>query len=485
VNASASDIDMSSYDFAKGCTGCHPGGASTEYDRDGYRYDERVENGPAWPEFDGDYHANQWAQSGVIEADCLLCHMSSYRTAMRTPQLKAGNFRVAPVAGSFMGTPRDNEVVDYDVDFQLLIETQPTDRSCSQCHAGTATELFNASGVLKSDIAKRGRSWDDPNNYDAHDRILDCVDCHHAGSRAGDTFQAHNVQKGNIKVGSAVRDDLDNALGFRNCSGCHSEGADVSDLPVTPPVPAHEGLPLLHFDRIHCVTCHIPKKDLFAVNSFDFLEGTKVPFFIGGSPKNPYGGGIKPAYLWWHEETEAPFTWKLYPFNYLTSLIWNRGDEETYAIHLKKIKPVYDQLVAQGLLTDDIPDSKGGLAEPNRTEEIEAFRAALLAAGLQDPKIRLSAEPFQLSHNISMSKDAIGSGGCSDCHRKGSEFFNREVQFVSWSFEDLTHVSMEIHIYDDNGVEQTIEGYNTSLPRWRLMGYSEQRKNELEALLDD
>jgi hypothetical protein len=485
-NDSAADIDLAAYAWVKTCTTCHPGGGPTEFDRDGFRYDERAASGsPPIPEFDGDYHGNAWATSGVLEADCLLCHMSSYRTANRTPEIVAGRFRTAPVAGAFMGSPRSNAVVDYDTGFKLFIQ-DPSDRSCSQCHAGTPTELFAASGKLKADIAKRGRSWDDPDNIDVHDSVMNCVDCHHSGSSAGQPFQDHQFQKGHIMVGSGVRDDLDNANGWRGCGDCHRAGADVADLPVSPPVPAHARIPGFHLDRIDCSTCHTPRKNLFAVKAFDFLEATKVPFFVGGSPKNPYGGGIQPAYLWWHSETEPPYTWKIYPFNYIASVIWNRGGEERYGLHLPKIGPVYNALVADGKLLNHINDSKGNLPEPNTAQEIDDFRAALIAAGVAaDPKIWIAPEPFQLSHNVGPKEEALGSGGCSDCHSTDSGFFSREINFLPYQFEDLTHVRMELHIHDGNGESHAIEGVNYSLPMWRLLGLTEDRKDLLETLFDD
>lgn len=100
-------MDMTSFDFfTQGCGSCHPGGASAEYDREGKRYDRWMAN-PASGftsggenNFDGDYYKARWTESGVIEADCLLCHLPGYRMAERNKQLSAMNFRWAATAGS-------------------------------------------------------------------------------------------------------------------------------------------------------------------------------------------------------------------------------------------------------------------------------------------------------------------------------------------------------------------------------------------------
>ncbi|OGW18745.1 MAG: hypothetical protein A2072_01705 [Nitrospirae bacterium GWC1_57_7] len=91
-----SRFDMSSYDFAHSeCAWCHPGGGSLEYDRAGYRYDG-VYSGllgtagfnPRLPnDIKGDYftyvqgvglesRAAAWADGGVVEFDCFICHYS-------------------------------------------------------------------------------------------------------------------------------------------------------------------------------------------------------------------------------------------------------------------------------------------------------------------------------------------------------------------------------------------------------------------------
>ncbi len=491
ANATSSTIDAAGYEWTTGCAACHPGGGPVEFDRDGARYDER--DPASVTEFDGDYwHTSgaasgvavgtaAWKASGVLEADCLLCHMESYRTADRTPQVAAGRFRVAPVAGARMGVPRDNAVVDYDVNFALDFG-RPKARNCSQCHGGTPTELFNAPGVLKSDIAKRGMSWGDANNPDAHSANLECVDCHRSGTAAGAPWDDHQFRKGNVMVGSGVRNDLDHANGFLSCDDCHAPAAPHG-MSITPPVPDHGAL-AGHLDTIHCSTCHIPELKLFAVNAFDFTEGAKNPFFIGGSPANPYQAGFKPSFLWWHDEA-TPAKWKIYPFNTIAAVFWNRGGESRDALFLKQVKPVFDALKAAGKLTNDVPDS-GSVPEPNTAAEIAEFRTALTAAGVADPKIWISPDAFQISHNVSPVANAktLGRNGCADCHTPNSPFFSRTVQLLpgAYDFPDTTHVVMEMEIHDPAGAPATIAGFRRTIKAWELLGYTAQRKDQLENL---
>jgi hypothetical protein len=81
-NASAGEfLDYGAAGLIKTCAGCHNGGGFAEKDRHGQRYDQTTVNSITG--FDGDYYDWQggttptvwnWQQSGVMEADCLMCH---------------------------------------------------------------------------------------------------------------------------------------------------------------------------------------------------------------------------------------------------------------------------------------------------------------------------------------------------------------------------------------------------------------------------
>jgi len=77
--------DYGSAGWVKSCANCHTGGGWAETDRDGIRYDEK--NIADIKPLDGDYYdrvtghdgtsnvvMHDWKKSGVVEADCMLCH---------------------------------------------------------------------------------------------------------------------------------------------------------------------------------------------------------------------------------------------------------------------------------------------------------------------------------------------------------------------------------------------------------------------------
>ncbi len=103
VNASADDFaDKGSAGLVARCISCHSGGGWMEKDRNGNRYDETDVS--RITEFDGDYYNrgtdsnNQpadsdtvspwdWQKSGVLEADCFICHADFTQLTKTDPQL--------------------------------------------------------------------------------------------------------------------------------------------------------------------------------------------------------------------------------------------------------------------------------------------------------------------------------------------------------------------------------------------------------------
>lgn len=491
-NKNAREIDLSSFEFAKACSECHPGGGPLEYDRDGNRYD-RYAKDPAncivpggKNGFDGDYFKSRWAESGVLEADCLLCHLPSYDHKARGAQIKALNFRWAASAGADFATVEGavaqnaSPTIKYktgifqpDGKVALNIVKEVPEEKCLNCH-------------LEPDWKKKGEPYS--HRTDIHLRAgLKCVDCHVTGRSAKDERTAgrerHEIGKGDDPTG-LVRDDLDNSM--RTCRDCHMEGL------LKAPVPKHVGLPPRHLDKIACQTCHIPQRQVKAALMQDSTvfntapriakEGKRIWTFYGPDmkPWNLYGEASsftnrrEPLFL--YEPVRAWYKGQIYPMNRVDS-IWigilepdGKGLDQPYmkdlyAMWTEHIKDPVNNFPELGKITDDNGDS---VSEANRPEEIQGLLAAvkrylvsqeepldgrhiILVSGsrcTQDgitwkdiyftPKpweYTAYASTFKLSHGISSASSALGAGGCTDCHSSCSSFWTRPVMKEPFSGE--------------------------------------------------
>jgi len=482
-NASARTIDMTSFDFVTAtCGTCHPGGGPMEFDRDGKRYDLWMrdpasgfasggDNG-----LDGDYYKARWSETGVIEADCLLCHMPEYDFKRRNAQLTNLNFRWAATEGADFGAvsgkvaANEQPTVAYDKtrfdaegNVILHIAPEPRNETCLNCH-------------FKPDWKKRGAAYS--TRTDVHMMAgLRCVDCHAAGSKATDPRvrgkEVHQFGKGDDPSGW-VRNDLDNTV--RSCESCHIDGWRNA------PRARHNWLPPLHLDVLSCQACHIPTRAVKSalVQASDVFNPAPR---ITPPPKHIWTFYDQEMNFWNHygeldlftgkdEPTDVTrptlvrYKGKIYPANRVHSA-WVGYEEEgkpgLNQIFMKDFFQMWTQHRADpatkypdlGKITDDNHD---GIIEVNRPEEIDALlgatKAYLIATGfpmdgkrlvwVSDSRAYYSSvesrelprEPheatayasvYKFSHDIAPARAAYGSGGCTDCHRIDSPFFAAAV----------------------------------------------------------
>jgi hypothetical protein len=492
VNLRRSDKDKGSFFWAKNCGECHPGGGPAEYDRRANRYDEfaadpnnRIEHmGDNY--LDGDYYQAGWVNSGVTEADCLICHLEGYDWQARSLSLRggflaksatvgAGWYRnmvkttpptpgILPQAASLVIDYTRTDIVDPQKIGERIVKAVP-DQNCWSCHKGP-------------NMKKRGRTWD--SGTDTHKaRGLTCVYCHPAG-------EDHEIAKGDVLIGS-VRKDLDNTM--KSCADCHINGADPRATT------AKHTFPDLHLKKMTCESCHIPYKDNPAVGVIDnATTGTTISYkttdFTGGDPLDPDNrvAGIPstrwyPAFVW--------FKGKIKPVDPMLTIWWgdwDRASHRVLPIPLWRIREftgasaennfnVADADLAAALEKSTAVNTPSEIATYLRRMAdardtygmpLAAHTVVLVKGGriyyMQDGQMRNETipvhegefdccEPFDLSHNIVSGNNALGAGGCGDCHIQTSPFFNRKV------LKDP---------FDESGRPIYQEA-------WELLGYSRER----------
>lgn len=495
-NDNARMIDMTSFDFVTAtCGNCHPGGGPLEYDREGNRYDEYMKHqgmkSGEENDLDGDYFKAKWSDTGVIEADCLLCHMPEYNFRERNKQLANLNFKWAATAGSGFGrsegSVKDSKPVKvmydkskFDEEGKVIVHIAPEPRNetCLQCHK-------------KPDWKKRGASFSE--RTDVHIAAgLRCIDCHAAGSNAVDKRirgkEVHQFGKGDDPSGW-VRNDLDNTM--RTCENCHIEGWRNA------PKATHVWLPPLHMEKLSCQACHIPsravKSALVQVSDVYNPAPRVTP-----PPKHIWTFYDQEMSFWNHygeldlftamdqptdvtRPTLFRYKGKIYPGNRVHSS-WvgfeENGKNGLNQLFMKDFFQMWMQHKADPaknyprlfLIKDDNND---GMIEVNRPEEIEALLTSVKnylnntgfplggrrLVWVSDSKAFYSskesrdlpreeyeatayASVYKFSHDIAPAKAALGATGCTDCHRSGSPFFEGRILKEIFSPQDGNPVWM-------------------------------------------
>jgi len=481
-NDSPARMDMTAFDFVTaGCGACHPGGGSAEVDRDGKRYDRWMadpasgfspggENG-----FDGDYYKARWSESGVLEADCFLCHLPGYDHAGRNAQVGKWNLRWAATAGAKLatvtGSVKDGKAVEVVYDparfapdgtLKLSVVRAPRNEACLSCHAQPGWKKRGANYSPRTDVHLRAG--------------LACVDCHPAGRSATDPRisrrEEHQIGKGN-DPGGLVRNDLDGTV--VGCADCHDTGRRGA------PVAKHSTLPALHLRRLACEACHIPERvvmpaevqasDVYNDAPWIHSPGKRLWALYGpdGRFRNHYGFLDVAGY---DDKPVEPFRpvlfryeGKIHPGNRVHSAWPGLEIEGQEALAQPRPGDVVRMWKAHRedpkkypRLAEIRDDTGDGVAEVNRPEEVEALIASVRAA-LSDfgyplertrvvwvsnervyrsgteyrevPKHAWEASPFanvhKYSHDVYPARAALGSGGCTDCHSFSSPFFHAAV----------------------------------------------------------
>lgn len=418
----------------------------------------------------GESEAWDWAESGVVEMNCFLCHTPNPDNDARTAALQAGDFAWANaatlaqsgvVSQSGAGWAYNADAFDADGNVKLAVQ-DPTNENCGACHGvvhtDNATPLtleqlalgdfstlttgqimspqkIDQSGLNISGKQDLARSWD------IHtERVLQCTDCHYSLNNPiyyqepqatrpehlvfdprridiGEYLQRplHQFAKGSSAQGT-LAPELDNTL--RRCESCHSIDA------------THDWLPYKerHFESVSCESCHIPKIYGPALESVDWTvlqaNGTPVTAYRGVEGSELSAStlieGYEPVLL---PREDASGMARLAPFNLITSWYWVYGEPE---------RPVPQELLQAAYLDGDgyhaeivaafDADGSGQIEAAELVIDSDAKETAvarqLAALGLDSSRIAGEVQPYSINHNVAhndwVTKD------CRTCHSEDS-----------------------------------------------------------------
>ncbi len=260
-----------------------------------------------------------YASTGVLEMDCLLCHMQGYDYIARRDMLRQAKFDASRAVGAGVatGTVTPTDAVWGDADWSYVrynaglveddgggnlrfnyfvldaLKAQPPSKNCAFCHFDQDLDNDPATGYEGSDNhgsvdwKKRGDNWRGDVNHDVH-TVLGCMGCHEAkaGTVIGTSGLAGSSDLGQcdpakgIAPYSSVWNKTDGSV--KTCEFCHLQAAydpvtgyDSRDYGAPDPTAKHQqyGLTAIiasttndggpanasHMDILDCAACHVGK----------------------------------------------------------------------------------------------------------------------------------------------------------------------------------------------------------------------------------
>lgn len=456
----------------------HVGGGPAVYAQDGtLLVDLEVKPGDpqthVLDEATGEMIPWDWAQSGVVEMNCFLCHTPAPDNQARLDSLHSGDFRWANTA-TLLGTGVVSQVGDEyrwnpeafddqgNVKKEILAVQDPDNENCAACHGlvhDDLSEPLTVSGcdpeslrtVTTGQIISPQRLSDTGMNiegkealsrpWDIHaDRLLSCTDCHYSlnnpvyAQESEESRPDHLLfdprrldlgeylyqplhqfargQSAHNTVAPQLRDTM------RRCDSCHSIEA------------THEWLPYKdrHIEALSCETCHIPEMYSNALMQYDWTvittesTGVNVCRGIEGDPGSAGAlvTGFEPVLL---PKENIDDEKQLAPFNLVTTFYWVHGDPPR-PVRLVDLEAVYlsDDEYSAGIVAVFDTDRDGQLSREelilDTQSKLDLVIGKLEALGLEQVRIQGEIQPYSINHTVAAGEWALRE--CESCHSEDS-----------------------------------------------------------------
>lgn len=433
------DLGMNQFEFALKFGPHIPGGGMLENTRDKTGKIAHLSGEP-------------WDKTGVLEVDCLMCHLrQGYNPEMRAAQIGYHNFKWAGTAAAGFGLIR-GEASKAGEGGGGGDATDPFEAEKEQAQGGgVSVDVDYTPGIFdKGDFVTLGITRHVPNT--------NCLFCHYTRSKpvkgGVDPDRVSDIHfEAGFKCTDCHKNDLDhkisrgdgspadlaaNADNARlSCHGCHDVGRAAA------PKDDHPGLPAFHLKTISCTACHSgPKPGPETV-----MEQTSIAHGLGLSTEEDLSKHTTPAIY-----AGAPYRTandKIGQYRYAYPRWWGKKiDQKIVPLSVAMVEGALKQ-VATAIKDDD----KDGAPEVNTDAEIAAVLGAL-AKPIADKEKNAKpvlvargkvyeatgtgvtattaavAKPYRwaLAHPVRPAREALGAGGCTDCHSSQSPFYFARIK---------------------------------------------------------
>ena len=475
-------LGLTPWKFLLAFGGHTPGGA----------YGEKFTGSPA------DDPTARWQVSGRLEIDCQACHSGDALQDQSdwASNIEKENFQWAATASAGMANVRgiaktvpetwdpmtpstgDNPKefppsVVWDawrfnspqkaVFFNIVLV--PSNDRCYFCHTNRP---------VGKDVAEK---WEQ--DEDVHVKAgLRCADCH----RHGIDHMISRGYEGESPAGSAKA--------TLTCRGCHlgeqsaAAGPDTVGGRLGAPVPAHKGLPTVHFKKLTCTACHSGPQPGSAAGHVQ----TSRAHGLGVKAKQ-HRDDAPPLIEWpvFMPEAGAGPDGKIAPHKVLWPAYWARvKDQAVTPLAPEAVQAAAGNVLATADLTkwtplaaDQITKGLTALAAQKDPAGEPAFisggRLYRLGSGNLTSAPHAAAAPYAwpIGHDVRPKTKSLGSGGCTDCHASDSPIFFGQVTADSTA---ATQTPVVRAMYEFQGLDATqLKAWGLSYqfrPMFKVVGFA-------------
>lgn len=468
-------VGLSAWEFVKRFGGHTPGGGQGAPDEDAIEASDE---------------ALRWGISGRLEIDCLMCHSAAqaHDPAEQQRQIEHENLRWAPTAALGLGVVR-GEARKLPDEFDPLFGPNPDRPEQRPPQVVYDATKFDPDDRVHFDLTTRIAAqrcyfchsfrqvgpgapprWH--SDGDVHVRAgMTCVDCHRNGI---DHMITRGYEGEPAAEASALpqREATPDAPAARQrgaiaqattltCRGCHLGDGPLVDAPrgragrLGAPFPRHEGIPLVHFEKMSCTACHSGPWPQDAAARFQTAmnhglglptrerTGQDWPTILAPIYARDAAGRVAPQRMIWpaywgvrRGEAVEPLT---------IEAVTNAGRtalrERTRAKHAAQLGPLRDEEIIAMLTALQAPMHDGtpvyvrdGATHWLADRELRrrAPSAAELADALPGPSQAGASQrapwpgrPYlwPIGHDVRPASQSLGVRGCTDCHARDAAIY--------------------------------------------------------------
>lgn len=385
--------------------------------------------------------------SGPQEINCLLCHdaHAGQDCAEVAHQMEQENFRWAAAAGCAF-TTMEGAAADMPETFDPFMPELDDPGDKVPPFLAYEEGIFNEQDEVFFDIVREVpttrcyfchsqivRDHVDHEKWQADEDVhlqagMTCVDCHREGL-------GHQTIRGYPGETNA------NPLAAQSsCRGCHfgTDSAVPQAGRLGAPVPAHRGIPTIHFERLTCTACHAgpwPGKNSSRLHTArahglgshgPAPTESSLPYISGPVLAQQADGRLAPHRILWPafwasadaNEVVTPVHWKTVE-DVVGPVLQGLSRDHPGAWPVLEPNQVAAALTALADVIEDPPlyIAGGILYTVNATGDLEATEGPAVAAPYLWP----------IGHDVRPAAQSLGVRSCQDCHDAGAPFLSARV----------------------------------------------------------